>query len=75
MKLFPLNTNTLALCFAGLIVIGFFIAGLLNILDYFIVKALMFSGFALLIVIAINYGLKNEIKRKRLEDKLQDDSH
>ncbi len=75
MKLFPLHKNTLALCFVGLIVIGFFVAGLFHVLDYFIVKVLLFSSSATLVVIAISYALKNETKKKRLEDKLQDDSH
>jgi len=75
MKLFPLNRNSIALSFVGIITIGFFIAGLLKVLDYFIIKALLFSGFVALFVVAINYALKNDIKKNRPEDKLQDDSH
>jgi hypothetical protein len=75
MKLFPLHKNTLALCFASVLVIGFFVSGLLDILDYFIVKVLLFSGFVALAIVAINYGVENEIKKKRLEEKLQDESH
>lgn len=40
--------NTLALLFSGLIVAGFFVSGVLDILDYLIVKALLFSAFAAL---------------------------
>jgi hypothetical protein len=74
-KLFPLNKNSLALLFVAAITIGFFAAGLLKILDYFIIKALLFSSFTALIIIAISYASKNETKKKRPEDKLQDDSH
>ncbi len=75
MKLFPLNRNSIALSFVTIITIGFFAAGLLKVLDYFIVKALLFSGFVALVTVAINYALKNDIKKNRPEDKLQDDSH
>jgi hypothetical protein len=75
MKLFPLNKNSIALSFVALIAIGFFVAGLFNVLDYFIVKALLFSGFGALVIISISYALKNETKKNRPEDKLQDDSH
>ena len=75
MKLFPLNRNSIALSFVVIITIGFFIAGLLKVLDYFIIKALLFSGFVALLVVAINYALKNDDKKNRPKDKLQDDSH
>ncbi len=75
MKPFPLNRNSIALSFVALIAIGFFIAGLFNVLDYFIVKALLFLGFGALVITSISYALKNETKKNRPEDKLQDDSH
>ncbi len=75
MKLFPLNKNSIALLLVGAITIGFFMAGLLKVLDYFIIKALLFSCFATLVIVAISYALKNESKKNRPEDKLQDDSH
>lgn len=75
MKLFPLNRNSIALSFVGIITVGFFIAGLLKVLDYFIIKALLFSGFVALLVVAINYALKNDDKKNRPKNKLQDDSH
>ncbi len=74
MKLFPLNKNSIALLCVALIAIGFFVGGLFNVLDYFIVKALLFSGFGATVIISISYALKNETKKNRPEDKLQDDS-
>ncbi|MEH6535672.1 MAG: hypothetical protein V7719_04720 [Psychroserpens sp.] len=51
--------NTLSLVFSGLIVAGFFVSGLLDILDYLIVKALLFSAFGALAVYLILIVLKN----------------
>jgi hypothetical protein len=62
MKLFSLTTNSIALSAVALITIVFFVAGLFNILDYFIVKALLFLGFGALVIISISYALKNETK-------------
>lgn len=42
------NKNTLALIATGFIAFGFFISGILNILDYFIVKALLLLAFGVL---------------------------
>ena len=75
MKLFPLNKNLIALLLVAALTFVFFVAGLLKVLDYFIVKALLFSSFTVLVIIAIRYASKNEAKKNRPEDKLQDDSH
>lgn len=75
MKLFPLSKNGLVLSLVGIVAIGFFTGGMLEILDYFIVKALLFASYAVLLAIAIYYANKNEDKKKRPEDKLQDDFH
>jgi len=64
MKLFPLNKNSIALLFVGVITIGFFIAGLSNILDYIIIKVLLFSGSVTLVIVAIGFALKNDTKKK-----------
>lgn len=48
-----LSKNTLALIYTGLLVFGFFISGILDVLDYIIVKALLFLGFALLGVVLV----------------------
>jgi hypothetical protein len=75
MKLFPLTKNSIALSFVVIMTIGFFIAGLADVLDYFIVKALLFSSFGVLVIIAMSYALKNNIKKNRPKDTLQDDSN
>jgi Na+-transporting NADH:ubiquinone oxidoreductase subunit NqrC len=56
-------------------VISFFLAGLFNVLDYFIIKALLLSVYSAIVISSISYALKNETEKKRPEDKLQDDSH
>nr|WP_321244108.1 hypothetical protein [uncultured Psychroserpens sp.] len=40
--------NTLTLLFSALIVAGFLVFGVLDILDYFIVKVILFSSFTFL---------------------------
>lgn len=75
MKLFPINRNSLALMVVAIISIGFFISGLIEILDYFIVKALLFVSFGVLVLIAFWYAFTNEPKKNRPEAQLQDDSY
>jgi hypothetical protein len=75
MKLIPLNKNSIALIFVAIIAIGFFAAGLFEVLDYVIIKALLFTGFGFLFVIAIVFTIKNENKKNRPKETLQDDSH
>lgn len=75
MRLFPLNKNTMTLMSTGLISIGFFVAGMFEVLDYFIIKVLLFVGFAMLILVAFVYAFKSDMKKNRPEDDLQDDSH
>jgi hypothetical protein len=53
------NRNTLALVFSGLIVAGFFVSGLLDILDYIIVKAILFTAFVILAVHLVRILLKD----------------
>jgi len=65
----------MALILTAAVTIGLFVSGLLEILDYFIVKALLFIGFGILFSAAIAYGIKNDTKKNHPEDKLQDDSH
>jgi hypothetical protein len=73
-NLFPLNKNTLALIVVAAVGIGFFVAGLFEVLDYFIFQVLIFLGYGVLIIMAVNYGIKND-KKNRPEDELQDDSN
>lgn len=75
MKLFPINRDTIALAFVGIVVFVFFVAGLFKVLDYFIVKVFLFTSFGSVVIVAISYAIKNDIKKNRPEDKLQDDSY
>lgn len=59
--------NTLTLIFSGLIVAGFFVSGVLDILDYFIVKAILFASFAALAVYLILIILKDSEKKNHLK--------
>ncbi|WP_435701294.1 hypothetical protein [Winogradskyella wichelsiae] len=74
MKLIPKSKDSIALVLVTIIALGMFISGLCNILDYIIVKILLFVGFGSLLIIAIVYAVKNNIKKNRLEDISQDDS-
>ena len=73
MKWFPINKNTIALLFVITITLGFFIAGLFEVLDYLIIKFLLISSLIGLIIVALMFALKN--RKNRLGDKLQDDPH
>lgn len=75
MKLIPTSTDAIALTCASILGLGIFVAGLCDVLDYFIVKALLFLGFGTLFVFAIINMIKNETKKNHPEDNPQDDSH
>ncbi|WP_458625924.1 hypothetical protein [Winogradskyella sp. PC D3.3] len=75
MKLFPLSTDAIALICVTLITFSIFIAGLLDVLDYMIIKGVLFLGFGTMFIFAVSYALKNDIKKNRPEDTSQDDSH
>ena len=75
MKFFPLNKDTISLSISSLVAIGFFVAGLSEVLDYFIIKALLFMGFGALFFVAIFFTMKNNAIKNRPEDKAQDDLH
>lgn len=75
MKFFPLNKDTISLSISSLVAIGFFVAGLSEVLEYFIIKALLFMGFGALFIVAIFFTLKNNTIKNRPEDKPQDDLH
>lgn len=70
MRLFPLNKNSIALIVACIITIGFFLAGLLDILDYVIVKLLLFLSYGALFIVAVGYAIKNDTKKNRPKEKL-----
>ena len=53
------NRNSISLIFSGLIAAGFFVSGLLDILDYMIVKALLFSSSIFLAVYLLRIVFKD----------------
>ena len=53
------NRNTLTLVYSGLIVFFFFLFGLLDILDYIIVKVLLFFSLVALAFYLIYVYLRN----------------
>ncbi|SHH44062.1 hypothetical protein [Winogradskyella jejuensis] len=70
---FPINNNTIALCFVAAITVIFIIAGIFDVLDYAIIKILLIgltSGLALITSVIL---FKKEIKRNRLKGNPQDD--
>ena len=74
MKIIPKSKDSIALTVTTFITLGLFIAGLCDVLDYFIVEVLLFLSFASLFAVAVSYAFKNH-KKNRPEDKLQDDLH
>ncbi|MEF3078846.1 hypothetical protein [Winogradskyella poriferorum] len=75
MKLFPINKNSLALIFVTIVALGFFVAGMFEVLDYFIIKVLLFTLFSGLLIFAFWFGFINDTKKNRPEDEAQDDSN
>ncbi|WP_047547675.1 hypothetical protein [Psychroserpens sp. Hel_I_66] len=53
------SRNTLTLLSSGLIVVAFLVFGILDILDYVIVKIILFSSFAVLAFYLISIVLKD----------------
>ena len=62
------NKNTLAIICSGILVLGFFFSGVFGVLDYIIVKALLFSGFAIFVSILIYIALKDSEQKKSPQD-------
>ena len=75
MRFFSLGKNQFSLLLTTVVTVGFLISGLFRILDYFIVKVLLFISFGSLFIIALLITLKSNRQKNRLEEKLQDDSH
>ncbi|WP_178988917.1 hypothetical protein [Winogradskyella schleiferi] len=71
----PQTKDAIALSCVSIVALSWFVAGLCDVLDYIIIKVVLFLGFGILFVVAIIYGLKNDAKKNRPEDKLQDDSY
>lgn len=61
--MFSLDKNSLFLTASGLLVIGFIICGVLDILHYFIVKILLIFGFSLFIIAAGKQLIANYKKK------------
>lgn len=74
MKL-SLNKNSSALIIVSVVGIGFFIAGMFDTLDYFAIKVLLFILYGTIVLISLIQALKNDTKKNRPEDELQDDSN
>ncbi len=55
-----ISKNTLALIYTGILVFGFFISGIFDVLNYLIVKALLFTGFAILGAILVWIAIKDK---------------
>lgn len=74
-KLIPKTKDAIALTCATFIALSFFIAGFCDVLNYLIVKAILFLSFGALFVFTIIFAFKNEAKKNRPESEtLQDDS-
>ena len=71
--MFPLNKNTIPLIIAAIIVLGFFIAGLFDVLDILIVKLALITATATVVIATLVYLIKNSAEKNRLEDSPQDD--
>ncbi|NRA91769.1 MAG: hypothetical protein HRU26_03635 [Psychroserpens sp.] len=63
-----IGKNTIALIISGILVLGFFFAGVFGVLDYLIVKALLFSGFTIFAAVLIWVALKNQDQKKAPQD-------
>ena len=74
-KLYPISKDSIALIAVAFTAFGIFIAGLTDVLNYIIVKAILILSFISILVTAIIFGIKNMEKENRLEDTPQDDSH
>ena len=75
MKFLPTSPDSQALTCVTLITLSIFIAGLLDVLDYIIVKGILFLAVGTLFIFAVHYAVRNDIKENRLKDIPQDDSH
>ncbi len=58
------SKNTITLLCSGLIFVAFLIFGILDILDYFVVKIILFSSFAILAFYLLSIVFKNSKTEK-----------
>ncbi|MEY8867941.1 MULTISPECIES: hypothetical protein [Flavobacteriaceae] len=54
-----MSKDTLALIYASVLTLCFFVAGIFNVLDNFMIKTLLFVGFALFAVYLVIHFLKD----------------
>ena len=71
--LFPINKDTISLMSVAIITVSFFVAGILDVLDYFVFKVLIMSGVGILVIITSVLLFKSSLKNNRPEDKTQND--
>ena len=70
---FSFTRNNLVMGGVIIITLGFIIAGVFDVLDYLIVKFLLFSGFAVLFVVAVLVIIDEKKRKNRLGENSQDD--
>lgn len=75
MKFIPTTKDSIALTAVTILTLSLFVSGLLNVLDYLIIKTVLLIGFVILFIFALSYALKNETQKNHPEDKPQDDSY
>ncbi len=62
-----IGRNSLALIFSGILVFGFFFSGVFGVLDYIIVKALLFLGFGIFAGILVWIAVKDPENKNHLK--------
>ncbi|MUU78269.1 hypothetical protein [Winogradskyella endarachnes] len=70
-----ITKDSIALIIVTVTAVGFFFAGIFDILNYIIVQVLLFLCLAVLLGLGLNFAIQNEKKENRPKDKLQDDLH
>lgn len=70
---FSFTRNNMVLAGVIIITLGFIVAGVFDVLDYLIVKFLLFSGFTALFVMAVLVIIDEKKRKNRLGDNSQDD--
>ncbi|TVZ59338.1 hypothetical protein NA63_1866 [Flavobacteriaceae bacterium MAR_2010_105] len=48
-----MNRNSIALMYTGILTLSFFVCGIIGVLDYFIIKILLFLALGLLLLYCI----------------------
>ncbi|MDN3492285.1 hypothetical protein [Winogradskyella bathintestinalis] len=71
----PKTKDAIALSAVTAVGFGLFVAGLCDILNFVIIKVVLFLSVGVLFVIASTFAFKNVTKKNRPEDTLQDNSH